>query len=46
MHARWSREDGSQFLSFDLPKPSAASPEPYTLDGAGVDGAKIEIKVP
>jgi|KBSMisStaDraftv2_1062788.scaffolds.fasta_scaffold186580_2 hypothetical protein len=39
--------DGSQFLTFTLPKPSIASAEPYTLTVPGVDGLKpIEIKVP
>jgi len=39
--------DGSQFLTFTLPKPSIASAEPYTLTVPGFDGLKpIEIKVP
>jgi len=39
--------DGSQFLTFTLPKPSIASAEPYSLTVPGVDGLKpIEIKVP
>ncbi|MDP9463945.1 MAG: hypothetical protein M3P52_04920 [Actinomycetota bacterium] len=40
------REDGSQFLSFVLPKPSIASALPYTFTVPGVEGAEIEIKVP
>lgn len=40
------RKDGSQFLSFVLPKPSIASAQPYTFTVPGVDGAEIEIKVP
>jgi hypothetical protein len=40
------RKDGSQFLSFVLPKPSAASSLPYTFTVPGVEGAEIEIKVP
>jgi hypothetical protein len=39
-------KDGSQFLSFVLPKPSVASSQPYTFTVPGVDGAEIEIKVP
>jgi hypothetical protein len=39
-------KDGSQFLSFVLPKPSIASTQPYTFTVPGVDGASIEIKVP
>ena len=39
-------KDGSQFLSFILPKPSIASTQPYTFTVPGVDGASIEIKVP
>ncbi len=38
--------DGSQFLSFILPKPSIASSQPYSFTVPGVDGAEIEIKVP
>ena len=38
--------DGSQFLSFELPKPSIASAQPYTFTVPGVEGAEIEIKVP
>jgi hypothetical protein len=38
--------DGSQFLSFVLPKPSIASAEPYSFTVPGVEGAEIEIKVP
>lgn len=39
--------DGSQFLSFVLPKPSIATPDlPYSFEVPGVPGAKIEIKVP
>jgi len=39
--------DGSQFLTFTLPKPSIASAEPYTFTVPGVEGLKpIEIKVP
>ena len=38
--------DGSQFLSFVLPKPSIASSQPYTFTVPGVDGAPIEIVVP
>ncbi|MEP7048449.1 MAG: hypothetical protein ABI949_17295 [Ilumatobacteraceae bacterium] len=40
-------KDGSQFLSFVLPKPSIASPKlPYSFSVPGVDGAEIEIQVP
>jgi hypothetical protein len=40
-------KDGSQFLSFVLPKPSAATPNlPYSFTVPGVDGAEIAIKVP
>ena len=39
-------KDGSQFLSFVLPKPSIASSQPYSFTVPGVDGAEIEIKVP
>jgi hypothetical protein len=39
-------KDGSQFLSFVLPKPSIASTQPYTFTVPGIDGASIEIKVP
>jgi hypothetical protein len=40
-------EDGSQFLSFVLPKPSIASAQPYTFTVPGVDDLEpIEIKVP
>jgi hypothetical protein len=39
-------DDGSQFLSFMLPKPSIASAQPYSFTVPGVDGAEIEIKVP
>jgi hypothetical protein len=39
--------DGTQFMTFVLPKPTIASAEPYTLTVPGVDGLKpIEIKVP
>jgi len=39
--------EGSQFLTFILPKPSIASSEPYSITVPGVDGLKpIEIKVP
>lgn len=40
------QKDGSQFLSFVLPKPSIASSQPYSFAVPGVDGAEIEIKVP
>ena len=40
------QKDGSQFLSFVLPKPSIASSQPYSFTVPGVDGAEIEIKVP
>jgi hypothetical protein len=41
------QKDGSQFLSFVLPKPSAASPDsPYSFTVPGVDGAEIKIVVP
>jgi hypothetical protein len=41
------RKDGSQFLSFVLSKPSAATTAlPYSFTVPGVDGAQIEIKVP
>jgi hypothetical protein len=40
-------KDGSQFLSFILPKPSIATPNlPYSFEVPGVPDAKIEIKVP
>jgi hypothetical protein len=40
-------KDGSQFLSFVLPKPSIASSQPYTFTVPGVEGLEpIEIKVP
>ena len=39
-------KDGSQFLSFILPKPSIASTQPYTFTVPGIDGASIDIKVP
>ncbi|MEO8265226.1 MAG: hypothetical protein ABI706_06900 [Ilumatobacteraceae bacterium] len=39
-------KDGSQFLSFMLPKPSIATSQPYSFTVPGVDGAEIEIKVP
>jgi hypothetical protein len=39
-------KDGSQFLSFILPKPSIASSKPYSFVVPGVPGAEIEIKVP
>jgi hypothetical protein len=38
--------DGVQFLSFVLPKPSIASSQPYTFTVPGVDTPPIEIKVP
>lgn len=41
------QKDGSQFLSFVLPKPSVASPDsPYSFTVPGVDGAEIKIVVP
>lgn len=40
-------DDGSQFLSFILPKPTIASAEPYTFTVPGLDDiVPIEIKVP
>jgi hypothetical protein len=40
-------EDGSQFLSFVLPKPSIASAQPYTFTVPGIDDLEpVEIKVP
>jgi hypothetical protein len=40
-------EDGSQFLSFILPKPSIASAQPYSFTVPGLDDLEpIEIKVP
>jgi hypothetical protein len=40
-------KDGSQFLSFVIPKPSIASSQPYSFTVPGVEGlAPIEIKVP
>ena len=40
-------ENGSQFLTFVLPKPSIASTQPYTFTVPGVEGLEpIEIKVP
>ena len=38
--------DGIQFLSFVLPKPSIASSQPYTFTVPGVEATPIEIKVP
>ncbi len=38
--------DGSQFLSFILPKPSRASTQPYSFVVPGVPGAEIGITVP
>lgn len=38
--------DGSQFLSFELPKPSIASSQPYTFSVPGVEGAEVGIQVP
>ena len=39
--------DGSQFLSFVLPKPTIASSQPYTFAVPGVEGVEpIEIRVP
>jgi len=38
--------DGSQFLTFSLPKPSAASTQPYSFTVPGVDTAEIKIVVP
>jgi hypothetical protein len=39
--------DGSQFLSFLLPKPSIASSQPYSFTVPGVEGLEpIEIRVP
>ena len=40
------QKDGSQFLSFLLPKPSIASSQPYSFTVPGVDGAEIKIQVP
>jgi hypothetical protein len=40
-------KDGSQFLSFTIPKPSIASSQPYTFTVPGVEGLEpVEIKVP
>jgi hypothetical protein len=40
-------KDGSQFLSFVLPEPSAATPNlPYSFTVPGVAGAEIGIQVP
>jgi hypothetical protein len=40
-------KNGSQFLSFVLPKPSAATPNlPYSFTVPGVPGAEIDIQVP
>jgi hypothetical protein len=39
-------KDGSQFLSFILPKPSIASTQPYSFSVPGVEGAEIAIQVP
>lgn len=39
-------DDGSQFLSFVLPKPSAASAQPYSFTVPGVETAEIQIVVP
>lgn len=40
------RQDGSQFLSFVIPKPSSASLEPYNFTVPGVSGAEVKIVVP
>lgn len=40
------RHDGSQFLTFELGKPSAASSQPYSLMVPGVESAEIPIVVP
>jgi hypothetical protein len=40
------RQDGKQFLSFVIPKPSKATPEPYSFTVPGVDGAEVQIVVP
>ncbi len=38
---------GDQFLTFELPKPSIASNEPYTFTVPGLDDlTPVEIKVP
>jgi hypothetical protein len=39
-------DDGSQFLSFVLPKPSIASTQPYAFTVPGVEGAEVKIVVP
>jgi hypothetical protein len=40
-------DDGSQFLSFILHKPSIATPDsPYSFSVPGIDGATIAIQVP
>ncbi len=40
-------ENGSQFLTFVLPKPTIASTQPYTFTVPGVEGLEpIEIRVP
>ena len=39
-------KNGSQFLSFILPKPSIASTQPYSFSVPGVEGAEIVIQVP
>ena len=39
-------DDGSQFLSFEFPKPSIASSQPYSFSVPGVEGAEIGIQVP
>jgi hypothetical protein len=40
------REDGSQFLTFVLSKPSVASSQPYSLTVPGVESAEVQIVVP
>jgi hydrogenase-4 membrane subunit HyfE len=40
------REDGSQLLTVEFSKPSAASAQPYSMTVPGVDGAEIKVVVP
>jgi len=39
-------EGGQQVVEVNIPKPSYASAEPYTISVSGVEGASIEVMVP
>ncbi|CAB4813983.1 unannotated protein [freshwater metagenome] len=39
-------EGGQQVVVVNVPKPSYASAEPYTISVTGVEGASIEVMVP